>query len=243
MKRLFFKSFIYLSLLVGIAFGGYSLSQSSLFHLEKINYSYTEQNNYLDFLKPQVEVQMKSFKGKSLWDIDIFSVERSLKKIPWIEKVIISRQFPNELSISIEPKKIIANIMKSPSKVQPIAYDSTLLSDVEITKAPLVPILSSYAFVKDDDLRQKALALLSELPQEGSFSYDQVSEVYPSKNDEFQLLLKNTKALVLINTENVALKSERISRVIDYMDPSEMNGRVIDSNFSKKVLVRLRNHR
>lgn len=243
MKRVFFKSFVYLSLLSGIAFGGYTLYKSSLFHLEKINYSYTEQNNYLEFLKPQVEAQMENLKGKSLWEIDIFSVEQNLKKIPWIERLVISRQFPNELFINIEPKKIIANIMKSPSKVQPVAYDSTLLTDVEITKAPLVPILSSSTFSKSEDLRQKALALLRELPQEGSFSYAQVSEVYPFKNDEFQLLLKNTKALVLINTENVALKSERISRVIDYMDPNEMKGRVIDSNFSKKVLVRPRNHR
>jgi cell division protein FtsQ len=185
--------------------------------------------------------------GKSLWDIDIFSMVQTLKKTPWVERVTIFRRFPNELSIEVEPKKIMANIMKSPSKVQPVAYDSTLLTDVEITKAPLVPILSSSAFAKSDDLRQKALQLLSELPQEGSFSYDQISEVYPFKNNrqnnEFQLLLKNTKALVLINTENVPLKSERISRVIDYMDPSEMKGRVIDSNFSKKVLVRPRNHR
>lgn len=243
MKRILIKSGIYLTLLSGVAFGGYSLYKSSLFHLEKINYSYTENSPYIEFLKPQIEEKTSNLNDKSLWEIDIFSIEQTLKKIPWVERVVISRQFPNELMINVKPKKVIANILKSPSKVQPVAEDSTLLTDVEITKAPLVPVLSSAAFAKSDDLREKALALLRELPSEGSFSYDQVSEVYPFKNDEFQLLLKNTKALVLINTENVALKSERISKVIDYMDPNEMKGRVIDSNFSKKVLVRPRNHR
>ena len=186
---------------------------------------------------------MKKKIGQSIWEIDIFAIEKQIEILPWVQSVVISRQFPNELFIQVKPKKIIANIMRSPSKVQPVAYDSSLLTDVEITKAPLAPILSSNAFSKSDELRKKALDLLRELPKEGSFSFDQVSEVYPFRNGEFHLLLKNSKALVLINNENVPLKAARISRVIDYMDPSEMKGRVIDSNFSKKVLVRPRNHR
>lgn len=197
----------------------------------------------MTFLKPQIEKELKKKIGQSIWEIDIFAIEKEIEILPWVQSVVISRQFPNELFIQVKPKKIIANIMRSPSKVQPVAYDSSLLTDVEITKAPLAPILSSNAFSKSDELRKKALDLLRELPKEGSFSFDQVSEVYPFRNGEFQLLLKNSKALVLINNENVPLKAARISRVIDYMDPSEMKGRVIDSNFSKKVLVRPRNHR
>lgn len=227
---------------------GYRAFRSSIFYLEKINYSYVDgtpvgQNPYIEFLKPQIESKIKSRIGKSIWDIDIFELEQSLEKLPWIQNVVISRQFPNELFVEVESKKIVANIMKTPSKVQPVAYDSSVLADVEITKAPLVPILSGNAFSKNDDLRKKALRLLRELPLEGTFSYAEVSEVYPFKNDEFQILLKNSKALVLINTENIPLKAARISKVIDYMDPTEMKGRVIDSNFSKKVLVRPRNHR
>lgn len=247
MKKFLLKTFLVLIISSGISFGGFTLYKSSLFHLQKINYTYSHEDSYVEFLKPQIEKELRKKIGESIWEIDIFNVEKKIESLPWIQNVVISRQFPNELFISVEPKKIIANIMKSPSKVQPVAEDSSLLTDVEITKAPLAPILSSKAFVTSDDLRKKALTLLRELPTEGSFSFDQVSEVYPSKigkqNDEFQILLKNSKALVLINTENVPIKAARISRVIDYMDPSEMKGRVIDSNFSKKVLVRPRNHR
>lgn len=242
-------------MLAGSTLGAYSLYKSSLFNLEKVNYTYTELSEqeqaahsaYLEFLKPEIEKKVSKQIGKSLWELDIFAIEKDLEKFPWIKNVVITRQFPSDINIDIEPKKIVANIMKSPSKVQPVAYDSSLLSDVEITKAPSVPILSGNAFARSDDLRKKALDLLHELPREGAFSYDQVSEIYPfrddRKNDEFQVLMKNTKALVLINTENVPLKAARISRVIEYMDPAEMKGRVIDSNFSKKVLVRPRNHR
>ncbi len=243
MKKALLKISLCLVIAAGCALGGYSLYKSSLFHLEKINYTYEVEDSYVAFLKPQIEKQLDAQIGASIWEIDIFGLEKKIENLPWVQNVVISRQFPNELFISVSPKKIIANIMKSPSKVQPVAYDSSLLTDVEITKAPLAPILSSTAFSKSDDLRKKALTLLRELPTEGSFSFDQVSEVYPFKNDEFQILLKNSKALVLINTENVPLKAARISRVIDYMDPAEMKGRVIDSNFSKKVLVRPRNHR
>jgi cell division protein FtsQ len=242
-KKTLLKLTLVFAAAIGIAVSGYTFSKSSIFYLEKINYSYGIQNSYLEILKPQIELKMQTRIGKSIWDIDIFTVEQDLESLPWVQNIVISRQFPNELFVEVEPKKIIANIMKTPSKVQPVAYDSSLLTDVEITKAPLVPILSGNAFSKSDDLRKKALDILRELPLEGTFSYNSVSEVYPFKNDEFQLLLKNSKALVVINTENVPLKAARISKVIDYMDPSEMKGRVIDSNFSKKVLVRPRNHR
>lgn len=248
MKKTLLKiSFGFVAILA-LAGGAYTLYKSSLFNLQKINYYYEnkEASNasaYIDFVRPQLEQKLQRQIGKSIWEIDIFQIEKELEKTSWVKNVVISRQFPNELFVKVESKQVFANVMKSPSKVQPVATDSTLLTDVEITKAPLAPILSGAAFSKSDSLRKKALQLLSELPVEGSFSYDQVSEVYPFKNDEFQLLLKNSKALVLINNEDVPIKAARISRVIDYMDPSEMKGRVIDSNFSKKVLVRARNHR
>lgn len=252
MKKILLKTCLVLFVVSGSIVGAYSLYKSSLFNLQKVNYSYADSivkdhSAYLDFVKPQIENKISKQIGKSLWELDIFEIEKDLENLSWVQNIVITRQFPDELHVEIEPKKIVANIMKSPSKVQPIAYDSSLLSEVEITKAPLVPILSSNAFSKSDDLRKKALDLLMELPREGAFSYDQISEVYPfrgdRKNDEFQILMKNTKALVLINTDNVPLKAARISRVIEYMDPAEMKGRVIDSNFSKKVLVRPRNHR
>jgi cell division protein FtsQ len=242
-KKTLFKLILFFITAIGLTVSGYFLSKSSIFNLEKINYSYALETSYIEFLKPQIESKMETRVGKSIWDLDIFDIEKDLEKLPWVQNIVISRQFPNELFVEIEPKKIIANIMKTPSKVQPVAYDSSVLTEVEITKAPLAPILSGSAFSKSDDLRKKALDLLRELPVEGTFSYGAVSEVFPFKNDEFQLLLKKSKALVLINTENVPLKAARISKVIDYMDPNEMKGRVIDSNFSKKVLVRPRNHR
>jgi hypothetical protein len=242
--------FFVLAVIGGVGYGGYELYKSPLFNLKNLNYSYSEgitedsdTYTYLEHVRPQLEKQVSKYVGKSLWELDIFEIEKELETLPWVQNIIITRRFPSDLHIEIEPKKIVANIIKTPSKVQPVAYDSTLLSDVEITKAPSVPILSSKHFVRSENLRKKALQFLSELPEEGSFSYREISEISPFRNDEFQVLLKNSKALVLINVENVPIKAERISRVIEYMDPSEMKGRVIDSNFSKKVLVRPRNHR
>src|SRR5690606_11022565 len=198
---------------------------------------------YIASLKPQVDLIFVPYKGKSLWDLDIEEIEKKISSLSWIKDVTVSRRFPNEISINISTKRILANILSSSTKVQPVAYDFKVLEGIEITRAPLVPILAGKAFSKNDDLRESALKLLKELPVEGAFSYDSISEVYPYRNDEFKILLKHPKAIVMINTENVPLKAARISKVIDYMDPREMKGRVIDSNFSKKVLVRPRNHR
>jgi cell division protein FtsQ len=247
------KLSIYLGVFLGVVglgfFGAYSLYKSSVFHLKTIEYQFTETNSYVNTLKPAIENELNEYVGKSLWNIDIFKLEKSLKTNAWIESVSLARIFPNELVVQIEPKKVAANILKSPSRVQPVAEDATVMESVEITKSPSAPLLSHRAFSTNDELRKTALAFLKELPDEGSFSRQNISEIIPMKknknlqSDLFRVLLKNSKVEVLINTENVPLKAARVSRVIDYLGDREMEDRIIDANFSKKVLVRPRNHR
>ncbi len=250
MTKILIKITFYILIASGLGWSGYTLYKSPLFILETINYSFNHDEGierayevYIESLKPQVDFALVPFKGKSLWNLDIQEIESKLAALSWVKGVTISRRFPNQIYINIDTKKILANVLYSSTKVQPIAADFETLDAVEIAKAPLVPILAGKEFLKNEDLKTSALRLLQELPLEGAFSYDTVSEVYPFRNDEFKVLLKHPKAFVMINTENVPLKAARISKVIDYMDPQEMRGRVIDSNFSKKVLVRPRNHR
>jgi len=235
-------------LLVGLTVaGGFSLYKSSLFFLKTIRYEYVTDNNttsYIETLKPTVEAPLAGYVGQSLWNVDIFKIESFLQHKSWVQNAFVSRSFPNELIIKIEPKKVVANILKSPSYVQPVAEDATVMDSVEISKSPGAPVLAHSDFLQDADLRKRALEFLKELPQDGSFSAQNISEIFPvKKNDSFRILLKKSKAEVLIDNENVPLKAARVSRVIDYMGDKEMEGRIIDANFSKKVLVRPRNHR
>ena len=247
-KVLIYFAGIFIVISLG-AMGVHALFKSSVFYLKTIEYQFTESNSYIETLKPAVQNEFNHYVGTSLWNIDIFEIEKSLKRHAWIENISLSRILPNELVVQIEPKKVVADILKSPSRVQPIADDATVMEPVEITKSPPAPLLSHKSFSSNEALRKTALAFLKDLPEDGSFSRKNISEIIPIKknsnqqNDLFKVLLKNSKAEVLINTENVTLKAARVSRVIDYLDDREMEDRIIDANFSKKVLVRPRNHR
>jgi hypothetical protein len=246
MKRIAIYSLVCVLAIGAVVTAIFFASRNSLFSLKTINFVYEERNAYVDSLRPALERPLQKYIGQSLWHADIFAMESFLKKQTWIETASVTRSFPNEIVITVEPKQVVANILRSPSMVQPVAADSTVMDPVDIAKSPSAPLLSHRSFLERSDLRKNALAFLKELPEEGSFSRKNISEILPKntrQNNQFKVLLKNSKAEVFIDNENVPLKAARVSRVIDYLSDKEMEDCIIDANFSKKVLVRPRNHR
>lgn len=249
MKKIGYYVGFFVASLATLFILGYFISKSSIFHLKKVRYEVVQTSPYFELQKKSLKQEVDSYIGRPLWEIDIFKIEKSLKEQPWIENITLSKIYPDELIIKIEPRKILANIRKSPSQVQPVAEDNTLLSSTAITLSPVAPLLSHRSFLTDERLRESAILFLKDLPVEGNFSLQNVSEIVPvwkTKNhtsDIFRVFLKSTKTEVLIDTENVFLKAQRVSRVIDYLEEHKMEDRIIDANFSKKVLVRPRNRR
>lgn len=245
--RLVVKFSIFLLIIFCSLYGIYRIYKNQIFKVSNIDYIYTEKNPYLNFQHEKIEDQLSDISGSLIWNVDIFEVEKKIEALSWIEDARVSKRYPNQIQIELFPRKILATLLRTSNKIQPISTESKILEIADISKAPDAPILASKKFLRDDSLRAKALNLLKELPQEGSFSLKNVSEISPyeinNSNNNFQIFLKNSHALIIIDTENVALKAARVSRVIDYMEPEELKSRIIDANFSKKVLVKPRNHR
>lgn len=245
--KIFLKIFLSITFLCLSGYGLFLFYKNDIFKITSIKYHYDESNPYLEFQHSKVEDVLEGVEGKLIWEVDIFELQEKIKSLSWIQEARISKQYPSQIEIHIFPRKIIANLLRTSNKIQPISEESKVLEVADISKAPDAPILAHKSFLKDDELRAQALQLLKELPSDGSFSQKNVSEVYPSgknsSNLNFQIFLKHSHALVLMDTENVPLKAARVARVIDYMGPEELKSRIIDANFSKKVLVKPRNHR
>lgn len=229
-------------MLIGCSVSGYFLMRSTFFNLTEIRVDYKETSDYVISLNDRVLETLDTYKQKSIWKLNLTEIENALKEQAWIQDVVISRQLPGTLKVFVTPKNIIANLVRSPTKIIPVAEDSQLLPITNHHKAPDVPLLMGREFLRNQSLRESALQLLKELPVEGSLSAQTVSEILPRKN-EFEIRVRGTSAYVLMNTENVPVKAARASKVIDYLNERDMDGRVIDTNFSKKVLVKLRNGR
>lgn len=237
-----FKVIGFLTAVATTVCGGYFFLQSSFFNLSDMSVNYTYASDYIVSLNKIIMEPLEEYKGQAIWKVDLKEIEKTLKNQNWIQTVTVSRRLPSTLLIEIQPKEIVANLVTSPTKIIPVSEDSELLPETSYLKAPDVPLLTGKVFVKNQELRERALALLKELPREGALSYETVSEVV-SRENNFGIKTKNSNALILMNSENVSLKAARVSKVVDYLLEKNLDGRVIDSNFTKKVLVKLRNDR
>jgi len=113
---------------------------------------------------------------------------------------------------------------------------------VKLSKQDIdLPILRGANFHKQEPLRSKAVALLTEIPTRGLFSKQNISEIRYEDKNGFVLHLVNRNTLVKLGKENFAQKSSFIERAISYLESQRLEGRVIDARYSKKVVVKLRN--
>ncbi len=238
--RSWFVGILFLGSCCGLIF---YICKSEVFNVSQIEWELSDNNYpyYFKSLQGILDSTAQFAKGQSLWKVPIYDLEQNLEKLSWVESAHVTRHFPDKLVISLELRKIVASVFKSADEIQPIAQDGTLLQPAKITESPLVPVLTSSDFRKDSKLRFEIVGVLNKIPKEGLFSQDTISEIQIGKEKSFLFLLKSSKTKVSLNSDNTEIKVARVNKVLNYLDQNQIKGRVIDANFSKKVLVKPRN--
>lgn len=222
----------------------YWLNEKGFFNINRVEIVLEDSQSQVKFYSPMVEKlekQMLTFKGQSLWSLNLSQVVTILNAQNWINSHSINRSWPNVLRVKIMPHDIKLVYLGKSGKYIPIIADGSFLDSVDSRQAPDVTLLEGTVFAQKKDLRQKAVKVLMEIPAEGSFSKKTISEMRYDTKDGFSMTLMKTGIQVKIGEDLVALKSARVSQVIDYLQTRQFDARVIDANLSKKVLVRLRN--
>ncbi len=94
--------FIIISLIILIPYHfRESIKHASIFDLKKIVFSNVKHYKFSELLE-KVHQEEK----KSIFDIDLYEINQTLLKLPWIKKVVITRILPDTLKISLEEHKI-----------------------------------------------------------------------------------------------------------------------------------------
>jgi cell division protein FtsQ len=193
-------------------------------------------------IKSDVLPKLVSFVGESIWSVDLEQVLAVVEKDRRIKDVRVSRRLPNKLKVYIEPHQALANILaKDGTQIFPLSREGSLFAPLPLTEASDAPILRGTHFIKDIKLRKLALGLLLELPQEGDFSLKSVSEIRYSAKDGLVLVLGLDDNEVIMGDRDFKTRIDHVRRVVQYLRSENLQGRVIDARFSKKVVVRLRN--
>ncbi len=244
------RSVFKISLFLCAVFAAIALTfrfDNKLFAIEKIQVSWapsaeeycSEQRLLCQSLLSNLNENLKSIANKKIWQVDISALRTELMQNNWFKMVSVTRRYPNEMSFIVDLEHPVA-LLANGNEILAVAEEGQLLEPVKISYLPSLPILRGENFTRSLVLRKMASDFLHDISSNSELSIHTIAEMTYSKEENFSLLILPSKSIVKMNSDHVTLKAARVAQVIEYLNSNQMNGRVIDARFSKKVLVRLR---
>lgn len=238
--KLFVGLFILPSLVAGALWG---LNQNGFFNVENIELTWLESENSNLHLESQIQklnASLEVYRGYSLWSLDLKKISSTLMQESWIEDLHLVRVWPSTLRLQLRPQKISLVYKNQSGQFFPITPQGALLDPIDLKSVPDVVLLTGEIFQKKEALRKKAVQVISEIPERGSFSRQTIAEMSYDERDGFWMELMKNHLRVKVGEDEITRKSLRVSQVVEYLKSHEFEDRVIDANLSQKVLVRLR---
>ena len=222
------------------------LTKKGFFNIHDIDLLVSVDDQQKNFVAPEIQKlneELNAFKDQSMFSFSMWKMEQIIKSYLWVQDFRISRSWPSTISISLKPyklqflltdeKKLIKGV------VAPVLENAEVLSEISTAQAPGLAFLDLNTFSKNKEKRKKAIELLNSLPEDGKLNYKNISEVGYDQKNGYWVEVAKSKMKVILGEDQFAMKSARVSQVMDYLDERDLKARVIDANLSKKVLVRL----
>jgi len=200
----------------------------------------SEQNAHFNALKQIILEDLRPLKKKPVWKVSLNDLLESMYQKEWVKEARVSRRFPNQIMISLRMENVKLIALDPKGKVKAISSSGEYLPNLAGGIVPDVPILRGNRLLRSRELRSIAVELVSQLPRSGLLSPGTVSEIFYDKKNGFELLLNKSALQIIMGNELFDIKAKRVNRVLEYMDAKQVQGRVIDTRFAKKILVRLR---
>ena len=177
--------------------------------------------------------------GKNIFDIDLGALEATLKKHPWIDKIKVFRMLPNKIKFIVEEKKPVA--LLSQDRLYFLDSTGKKIAPVrpgENTDFLIVSGMNS-SQIENGALILQAYDLAHEY-QKNEFLKDlPLSEVHWDETLGFFLFTEHPSFEIRVGKETYFKKFSRLEKVLKDLAYKSLAPRVIDLNFSKKVVVKL----
>jgi cell division protein FtsQ len=192
-------------------------------------------DRYIEPLKTELKMDLKKFENQSLWKVSLDEVISIAKEKSWIKKVEIRRSWPDSVKIKILPKKVAYLYVSPEGSVQPLLEDNTLMGQARADQLPSAIILRQ----RNDEVRKQALQIWKTLPERGSFSRENISEIGFHSKEGYWAKIVDKDFKVKLGFDRMEIKSLRAQEVMDYLEKRNLIVSEIDTDLRKKVLVRL----
>ena len=187
--------------------------------------------------------KMHAFEKVNILSVPIERIQQQILSDVCVDSVVIERNFPDQLKVSVRLKKVVLVYLDSRGRFLPISQEAQLMNPVSPEQVPDVPVVRNSEIIKNPNLLKQILILYQKIPRSGVFSQQSIAEVDWSKSEGLIVESANAEGgRIVLGKDEVPLKSARVTNVIKYLESQKQKWRVIDASFTKKVLVRLRKH-
>lgn len=238
------KAALLLLIIFAIGFTVSFILEKNIYKLQTVELTYTggePEKLAFETMKSDIKSVLDNFIGKEVWKVDLTEIMGLIETDKRIASVQVLRQFPNSIKVEVTPHKPVLNLVGKSGRMIPVARDGSVLPALAARLAPDLPVLRGLNFHRDQKLRESAIDALYMLSDQGVLTADEISEVRYRKKSGFELFLNTNGTMVKLGHRNFEKKLEQVEKVLKYLKSEQLEGRVIDARFSKKVVVRLRN--
>lgn len=180
----------------------------------------------------------------NIFSLDIDDAGKDIADMPWVKTVLIEREFPNKLRITIKEREPLALI-----KLDSLFYvdeESNVFAKADSETGwdfPVVAGLDRKSLLKGskDTFRKldKGLAFLKSIKdREGIFSWASISEIIVDKKGGLTLYTIGSGIPVYLGKTSFEKRLVRAERTLTDLQRRGIKARLIDADFIDKVLVK-----
>jgi hypothetical protein len=230
-----------------LAFGAYRATQSELFLLHTVTVTplsegYPLSNDQL------VELAHAPIGKVSLFDLQMEPIKQHLMKNPWVKGVVLGKQFPSTLSLTVIERTPVALLTENNGRVLYLEDDGTTFEDQKMVYAKDLPILTGFSAQNIDLLKKANAFLVTWFSQEhfpglkvSSLSYDEKLGLRAviSVQDKNQKQMRMVVELGLNVEEASQVPYQRFKKVLEYLSSHAMQASKIWLGDGKKIVVKV----
>jgi cell division septal protein FtsQ len=200
----------------------------------------SQEDQIFQRIRQSLNLQTAALTGKLFWQVPLKDVYEMALKDKRVKHVDVFREFPSSLRLVIEPHTPVLAYLAKDHRIYPVARDATLLPPLSAKEIPDLPILRGDELKDKPALREEAIDLFEQIPDDGPLRKHSLSEIYFSKKDGFKVFISGADAEVRMGDTDFGPKVSRVQKVLAYLESQNIKGRVIDARYNKKVVVRVR---
>ncbi|OFZ18787.1 MAG: hypothetical protein A2X94_06210 [Bdellovibrionales bacterium GWB1_55_8] len=181
----------------------------------------------------------------SLFELDLFEVERRILANPWVEEVYLQKRFPQTLSIAVRYREPVALIQTKKQGLRYVDVRGGVFGAVTLMYQPDLPLLSHF-----DSAEQRipeAIQLIRDWQNSPVGKDAEIASIVWDGEKGFRALtsylLRGGKHRVMVDLgmeSGLVLKSnlEHLARVLRYLSHRGIAARQVWADAGKKIVVK-----